>query len=173
MQLCAEKRTRVFGPVIYNTYGSTEVAYATIATPEDLAAQPNCLGRIVPGAVVKLFDEHGQRSAREHTKLCHPAAGARSPKVTSRTTSANGWHGSGSLAMFASSTRCRANRPARPFDGYSMLLLRICGGRKFHAAESCSYCPVPCSGAAGAGAGGACHLLGAPCLRDHAVARGR
>ena len=28
--------TEAFGPVIYNLYGSTEVAYATIATPDDL-----------------------------------------------------------------------------------------------------------------------------------------
>jgi acyl-coenzyme A synthetase/AMP-(fatty) acid ligase len=57
--LCIEA-TRVFGPVIYNMYGSTEVAYATVATPEDLAVQPNCVGQLVPGAVVKLFDEHGR-----------------------------------------------------------------------------------------------------------------
>jgi fatty-acyl-CoA synthase len=55
--LCVEA-TKVFGPVIYNMYGSTEVAYATIATPEDLAAEPNCVGRVVPGAKVKLFDKH-------------------------------------------------------------------------------------------------------------------
>jgi acyl-CoA synthetase (AMP-forming)/AMP-acid ligase II len=58
-RLCTEAM-RFFGPVIYNMYGSTEVAYATIATPEDLAAEPNCVGTIVPGAVVKVFDEHGR-----------------------------------------------------------------------------------------------------------------
>ena len=57
--LCREAM-QVFGPVIYNMYGSTEVAYATIATPDDLTAEPNCVGRVVPGAVVKLFDEHGR-----------------------------------------------------------------------------------------------------------------
>jgi len=57
--LCREAMT-VFGPVIYNMYGSTEVAYATIATPEDLAAEPNCVGQVVPGTVVKLFDERGR-----------------------------------------------------------------------------------------------------------------
>ena len=51
---------RVFGPVVYNMYGSTEVAYATIATPDDLAAEPGCVGRVVPGTVVKLFDEQGR-----------------------------------------------------------------------------------------------------------------
>jgi fatty-acyl-CoA synthase len=57
--LCREA-TKAFGPVVYNMYGSTEVAYATIATPEDLAAEPNCVGRLVPGTVVKLFDERGR-----------------------------------------------------------------------------------------------------------------
>ena len=28
-----------FGPVLYNLYGSTEIAYATIATPADLAGR--------------------------------------------------------------------------------------------------------------------------------------
>jgi fatty-acyl-CoA synthase len=49
-----------FGPVIYNLYGSTEVAYASIATPADLAQQPGCVGRVVRGAVVKLYDDDGQ-----------------------------------------------------------------------------------------------------------------
>ncbi len=57
--LCREAM-QVFGPVIYNMYGSTEVAYATIATPDDLIAEPNCVGRLLPGAMVKLFDEHGR-----------------------------------------------------------------------------------------------------------------
>ena len=52
--------TEAFGPVVYNMYGSTEVAYATIATPSDLAAEPGCVGRVVPGTVVKLFDDAGQ-----------------------------------------------------------------------------------------------------------------
>jgi fatty-acyl-CoA synthase len=46
--------------VLYNLYGSTEIAYATIATPEDLAAEPGCVGRVVRGAVVKILDAGGQ-----------------------------------------------------------------------------------------------------------------
>jgi fatty-acyl-CoA synthase len=49
-----------FGPVVYNLYGSTEVAYATIATPEDLRAEPSTVGKVVRGSVVKLFDENGR-----------------------------------------------------------------------------------------------------------------
>ncbi len=52
----ATRSTQLFGPVVHNMYGSTEVAYATIATPEDLAAEPGCVGRPVMGAVVRLFD---------------------------------------------------------------------------------------------------------------------
>ncbi len=49
-----------FGPVLYNLYGSTEIAYATIATPDDLQAEPACVGRVVRGAVVKILDSDGQ-----------------------------------------------------------------------------------------------------------------
>jgi len=55
----ARKTLSVFGPVLYNLYGSTEVAYATIATPEDLEACPTTAGRVVRGSVVKIFDEEG------------------------------------------------------------------------------------------------------------------
>ncbi len=61
----ATRSTELFGPVIHNMYGSTEVAYATIATPEDLAVEPGCVGQPVMGAVVKLFDEND----REVTKV--------------------------------------------------------------------------------------------------------
>jgi acyl-CoA synthetase (AMP-forming)/AMP-acid ligase II len=48
-----------FGEILYNLYGSTEVAWATIATPEDLRAAPGTAGRPPMGTVVKLLDEHG------------------------------------------------------------------------------------------------------------------
>lgn len=57
-ELC-KRATAAFGPVVYNLYGSTEVAYASIATPEDLAAEPGCVGKVVRGAVVKVIDDHG------------------------------------------------------------------------------------------------------------------
>jgi fatty-acyl-CoA synthase len=55
----AVRAMKAFGPVVYNLYGSTEVAYATIATPEDLRAEPSTAGKVVRGSVVKLFDEQG------------------------------------------------------------------------------------------------------------------
>ena len=52
-----------FGDIVYNLYGSTEVAWATIATPEDLRAAPGTAGRPPLGTVVKLLDEQGREVA--------------------------------------------------------------------------------------------------------------
>jgi acyl-CoA synthetase (AMP-forming)/AMP-acid ligase II len=49
-----------FGDSVYNLYGSTEVAYATVATPEDLRAAPGTAGRPPRGTVVRLYDETGR-----------------------------------------------------------------------------------------------------------------
>lgn len=48
-----------FGDVLYNLYGSTEVAWATIATPADLRAAPGTAGKPPMGTVVKLLDDEG------------------------------------------------------------------------------------------------------------------
>ena len=48
-----------FGDTIYNLYGSTEVAYATVATPKDLRAAPGTAGSPPRGTVVRICDEHG------------------------------------------------------------------------------------------------------------------
>jgi len=55
----ATRAMDTFGDILYNLYGSTEVAWATIATPEDLRAAPGTAGRPPMGTVVKLLDEHG------------------------------------------------------------------------------------------------------------------
>ncbi|HVY78551.1 MAG TPA: AMP-binding protein [Solirubrobacterales bacterium] len=49
-----------FGDTIYNLYGSTEVSYATVATPEDLRAAPGTAGKPPRGTVVRLYDEAGR-----------------------------------------------------------------------------------------------------------------
>jgi fatty-acyl-CoA synthase len=54
------RATAAFGPVIHNLYGSTEVAVATIATPEDWRAAPGTVGRPPCGCRVRLFDEAGK-----------------------------------------------------------------------------------------------------------------
>jgi fatty-acyl-CoA synthase len=48
-----------FGDVLYNLYGSTECAYATIATPADLRAAPGTAGRPPFGTTVKILDGSG------------------------------------------------------------------------------------------------------------------
>ena len=55
----AQRALELLGPVVYNLYGSTEIAYATIATPEDLEAEPGTAGKVVRGSVVKILDEQG------------------------------------------------------------------------------------------------------------------
>jgi acyl-CoA synthetase (AMP-forming)/AMP-acid ligase II len=46
----------VFGDNLYNVYGSTEVFWATIATPEDLRAAPGTAGLPPRGTAVRLVD---------------------------------------------------------------------------------------------------------------------
>jgi len=48
-----------FGENLYNLYGSTEVAWASIATPRDLRAAPGTAGKPPRGSIVKIYDEHG------------------------------------------------------------------------------------------------------------------
>ena len=45
-----------FGDKLYNLYGSTEVAWATVATPRDMRAAPGTAGRPPHGTVVRLYD---------------------------------------------------------------------------------------------------------------------
>lgn len=56
----ARRATELFGPVVYNLYGSTEVSYATIATPDDLRAEPSSVGKVVRGSVVKIVGADGK-----------------------------------------------------------------------------------------------------------------
>jgi acyl-CoA synthetase (AMP-forming)/AMP-acid ligase II len=61
--LPGELATRVleaFGPKLYNLYGSTEVAYAAVAGPDDLAADPHTAGRPPYGVTLRVVDDAGQ-----------------------------------------------------------------------------------------------------------------
>ena len=49
-----------FGDNLYNIYGSTEVAYASIATPEDLREAPTSAGKPPWATVVKILDADGR-----------------------------------------------------------------------------------------------------------------
>ena len=61
-----------FGDVLYNLYGSTEVAWATIASPEQLRAAPGTAGTPPHGTQVRLFDEDD-----------HEITGRRAPRAAS------------------------------------------------------------------------------------------
>src|SRR5271165_3763095 len=63
----ATRAMDAFGEVLYNLYGSTEVAWATIATPQDLRAAPGTAGRPPMGTVVKLLDGDGREVPIGHT----------------------------------------------------------------------------------------------------------
>jgi fatty-acyl-CoA synthase len=56
----AQRVHTTFGPVLHNLYGSTEVAYAAVASPEDLAADPRTAGRPPRGVTLRVVDERGQ-----------------------------------------------------------------------------------------------------------------
>jgi fatty-acyl-CoA synthase len=55
------RATELFGDVVYNLYGSTEVAVATVATPADWKRAPGTVGRSPVGCTVRLYDEAGRR----------------------------------------------------------------------------------------------------------------
>ncbi len=48
-----------FGDVLYNLYGSTEVAWATVAGPEDMRAAPGTAGKAPTGTTLRILDEEG------------------------------------------------------------------------------------------------------------------
>ena len=61
-QLGAELATRAMkdiGPVVYNLYGSTEIAFVSIARPQDLKKNPATVGPMVKGMRVKILDDSG------------------------------------------------------------------------------------------------------------------
>jgi fatty-acyl-CoA synthase len=66
-QLGAELAGRALkdlGPVIYNMYGSTEIAFATIAGPQDLEHNAATVGPVVKGVRVRIVDDNGNEVAQ-------------------------------------------------------------------------------------------------------------
>jgi fatty-acyl-CoA synthase len=61
------RATELFGDVVYNLYGSTEVAVATVATPEDWRKAPGTVGRTPVGCTVRLYDKDGKRVTEKNT----------------------------------------------------------------------------------------------------------
>ena len=84
-RLATETLSR-FGPVLYNTYGSTEVAVASVATPRDLARHPATVGRPAPGVRVELLDDDGRPVERGEIGRIFVGNAARFDGYTSGTT---------------------------------------------------------------------------------------
>ncbi|MCW2627940.1 MAG: hypothetical protein JWR48_4662 [Mycobacterium sp.] len=64
--LCLRAR-EVFGDVLYNMYGSTEVAVAAIATPRDLRKAPGTVGKPVLACRVELYDANRNKITTPNT----------------------------------------------------------------------------------------------------------
>jgi acyl-CoA synthetase (AMP-forming)/AMP-acid ligase II len=56
----AERFRDRFGDVLHNLYGSTEVAFASVATPRDMREAPGSVGRPLPGVSVRIVDDEGR-----------------------------------------------------------------------------------------------------------------
>jgi len=56
----AERALKDIGPVVYNMYGSTEIAFATIAGPEHLKYDSTTAGPPVKGVKVRIYDDNGK-----------------------------------------------------------------------------------------------------------------
>jgi fatty-acyl-CoA synthase len=60
------RATAAFGDVVHNLYGSTEVAVATVATPQDWRRAPGTVGRAPVGCRVALYDDADNKITAPH-----------------------------------------------------------------------------------------------------------
>jgi fatty-acyl-CoA synthase len=60
----AERAREGLGPVVYNMYGSTEIAFATIAGPKELDYNSSTVGRVVKGVKIRIYDDNGNKLPR-------------------------------------------------------------------------------------------------------------
>jgi len=49
-----------WGPVIYETYGGTEVGAVMLSTPQDWLAHPGSVGQLTPGARIEIYGDDGR-----------------------------------------------------------------------------------------------------------------
>ncbi|MFR9751307.1 acyl-CoA synthetase [Nocardia sp. 004] len=61
------RATEVFGPVLYNLYGSTECAVASVANPRDLALAPGTAGLAPVTCEIRLYDDNDQQVTASNT----------------------------------------------------------------------------------------------------------
>ncbi len=57
----------LFGDVLYDLYGSTEIGWVSIATPKDMREKPKTVGRPVGGIDLAIFDEPGNKLGPNET----------------------------------------------------------------------------------------------------------
>jgi long-chain acyl-CoA synthetase len=55
-----EEILRMFGPVLYEFYGSTELGINTVLRPEDVLRKPGSCGRAAPGIELAVLDDDGR-----------------------------------------------------------------------------------------------------------------
>ncbi|HZB04195.1 MAG TPA: AMP-binding protein [Actinomycetota bacterium] len=58
------RATALFGPVVYDLYGSTEAGWISVATPRDLVDRPGSVGRPIPGVEVTVVGRDGSPVGR-------------------------------------------------------------------------------------------------------------
>lgn len=59
--------TGLFGEVMYDLYGSTEIGWVAIATPDDIKNKPRTVGQPVEGIDVAVFSPDGERLGTNQT----------------------------------------------------------------------------------------------------------
>ena len=58
-----EQALAMFGPVLYEFYGSTELGVNTVLRPEDVLRKPGSCGRAAPGVELAILDDAGRPAA--------------------------------------------------------------------------------------------------------------
>ena len=56
-----KEATRLFGEVLYDLYGSTEIGWVAIARPQDIVERPKSVGRAVDGIDIAVFSKEGEK----------------------------------------------------------------------------------------------------------------
>lgn len=64
-----QRVTEIFGPVLYDLYGSTEAGWVSIADPDAMQNHPESVGRAVPGVKVKVVSSSGEEVPAGSTGL--------------------------------------------------------------------------------------------------------
>jgi fatty-acyl-CoA synthase len=62
---------QLFGDVLYDLYGSTEIGWAAVATPEDMKNKPRSVGKPVAGIDIGIFSPEGDKLGPNETGELH------------------------------------------------------------------------------------------------------